>query len=78
MPRFTKEVLLAHLDEVYEKVRSYIGQVSPQSLTEAAPGFFGKYTKYQVISMVLMDNVRHLGEIYALKAMWERVEGGGG
>ncbi len=41
-------------------------------LAEPAPGFDGHYTKYQVLSMALLDNVRHLGEVRTLKAMWER------
>jgi hypothetical protein len=43
-----------------------------EDLAQAAPGFGGRYTKYQVLSMALMDQVRHLGEIYVLKAARER------
>jgi hypothetical protein len=42
-------------------------------LLTTAPGFEGRFSKYQCIQMALMDNARHLGEIYTLKAMWERV-----
>ena len=45
---------------------------SSRGLAQAAPGFGGRYTKYQVLSMALMDQVRHLGEIYVLKAARER------
>ena len=42
-------------------------------LAEPAPGFDERYTKYQVLSMALLDNVRHLGEVRTLKAMRERL-----
>jgi hypothetical protein len=47
-------------------------------LLQAGAGFEGNYTKNQIIQMALMDNVRHLGEVYALKAMWERQTGHAG
>jgi hypothetical protein len=73
MPRFTKEQLLAYLDEVYQAVRSYVQATSMTELAEPAPGFNQRYTKYQVLSMALLDNVRHLGEVRTLKAMRERI-----
>lgn len=73
MPRFTQEQVLGYLDEVYEAVRSYVQATPMADLAEPAPGFDGHYTKYQVLSMALLDNVRHLGEVGTLKAMRERV-----
>jgi hypothetical protein len=73
MPRFTKEQLLGYLDEVYEAVRIYVQATSMKELAEPAPGFDQRYTKFQVLSMALLDNVRHLGEVSTLKAMWERI-----
>jgi len=72
IPHFTQEQLLGYLDEVYDAARTYIQNTPMAALKEVAPGFEGHYTKYQVLSMALLDNVRHLGEVFALKAMWER------
>jgi hypothetical protein len=73
IPRFTKEQLLCYLDDVYGAVKGYVQVTSMTDLAEPAPGFDEHYTKYQVLSMALLDNVRHLGEVRALKAMRERV-----
>ena len=72
MPRFGKSLLLGFLEDVYETVRDYILTTPMVNLSEAAPGFDGKFTRYQVISMALMDNVRHLGEIRLILSLWER------
>ena len=72
IPRFTKEQLLGYIDDVYKAVRRTVGETPMADLTDPAPGFEGQYTKYQVLSMALLDNVRYLGEVYALKAMWGR------
>ncbi len=72
IPRLSGEQLLGYLDEVYEEVRSYLGATPFEALEKPAAGFDGRYTKYQCIQMAMMDNVRHLGEIYTLKSMWER------
>jgi hypothetical protein len=72
IPCFTKEQLLGYLDSVYNAVRRYIQNTSMTDLAAPALGFEGRYTRYQVLSMALLDNVRHLGEVMALKAMWDR------
>jgi hypothetical protein len=73
IPRFTKEQLLSYLDDVYGAVRGYVQATPMADLAEPAPGFDAHYTKYQVVSMALLDNVRHLGEIRTLKAMRGRM-----
>jgi hypothetical protein len=70
IPRFTQEQLLGYLNDVTDGFTSYVQNTPMEDLAEAAEGFDGHYTKYQVLSMALLDNVRHLGEIYALKGMW--------
>ena len=72
LPSLTKAELLSYLDEVYDVFIEYTSTTSMSELSRAAPGLGGKYTRYQVLSMGLMDNVRHLGEIYTLKALRER------
>lgn len=72
VPRMRREVLLGYLDDVYDAVRDYLRETPNKTLQERAPGFEGRFTRYQCIQMALMDNVRHLGEIYALRSRWER------
>jgi hypothetical protein len=72
IPEFSKEDLLAFIDDVYAVVKSYLESTTMSALAEPAPGFDGQYTRYQVIVMAMMDNVRHLGEINLLKSLWQR------
>ena len=75
VPRLTAEESLGYLDDVYGAVRAYLAETSSSDLQRPAPGFGGRFTRYQCVQMALMDNVRHLGEIMALKARWERENG---
>lgn len=75
IPRFTKEQVIGYLDDVYNAFRRTVQGTPMVDLAKPAPGFEKYYTKYQVLSMALLDNARHLGEVYALKAMWGRICG---
>ena len=72
MPRFEQEQLMGYFDDVMERVARYLSETSMEEMQETAPGLGRKYSKYQCVQMALLDNARHLGEVYALKAMWER------
>jgi hypothetical protein len=72
MPRFARAQLLGYLDDVYETVTGYLEATPMSELQTPGAGFDGRYTKYQFVQMVLLDNVRHLGEIYTIEAMWKR------
>jgi hypothetical protein len=72
IPRMTTEQLLAYLDEVYDTVNAYFEATSIDAMQAKAPGFDGQFTIYQCIQMALLDNIRHLGEIITIKALWER------
>jgi hypothetical protein len=72
MPKFSKEQLIVFLEDVYDSVREYLKSTTIQALAKPGAGFEGKFTQYQVISMALMDNVRHLGEIRLTRSLWER------
>ena len=75
IPRFTGEQLLAYFDDVHDTVRTYLRNTPIDELQTAASGFDRRYTRYQCIQMALLDNVRHLGEIFSLQAMWDRRNG---
>lgn len=72
MPEFSQEELFGYLEQVYTTVKNYLGKTAETELFIAGAGFAEKYTRYQCIQMALLDNIRHLGEIFSLKAMWER------
>jgi hypothetical protein len=72
IPHFTREQILGYLDNVYDVAKEYLASTPIEKLQTPAAGFDGRYTKYQCIQMALLDNVRHLGEIYAIKARWDR------
>lgn len=72
LPVLSREELLGYLDEVYDTVKEYLAGTPEQALLSPGAGFEGRYSNYQCVQMPLMDNARHLGEIYAIKAAWER------
>ena len=72
VPQLSRKQLLEYLDEVYDTVRAYLTNTPMERLLTPSAGFEGRYTKYQCVQMALLDNVRHLGEIYAIRARWDR------
>jgi hypothetical protein len=72
VPQLTKDQVLEYLDKVYDTVKEYLANMSMEKLQMPGAGFDGRYTKYQCIQMALLDNVRHLGEIFAIEARWNR------
>ena len=73
MPRFSSVELLDYHGEVWEAIKAYVRATPIEALLQDGAGFDGRFSCYQILQMAILDNVRHLGEIYALKAMWERV-----
>ena len=72
IPQLTRGQILGYLNDVYDTVKEYLAITPMKMLQTPAAGFDGRYTKYQCLQMALLDNVRHLGEIYAIKARWDR------
>jgi hypothetical protein len=72
IPQFSKEQLLGYLDDVYNTVEEYLKDIPIEELFTPAIGFQGKYTQYQCIQMALLDNIRHLGEVFAIYAKQDR------
>ena len=75
MPKFSLELLLAFLEDVYGTVREYLLATPMLEMAKPAAAFEGRFTRYQVISMALMDNIRHLGEIRLIRSLWQRAQG---
>ncbi|MDI6768186.1 MAG: DinB family protein [Anaerolineales bacterium] len=72
MPQLTREQALGYLNDVYDTVKEYLTNTPIEKLEMPGVGFEGRYSQYQCIQMALLDNVRHLGEIFAIQARWER------
>ncbi|MCB2214378.1 DinB family protein [bacterium] len=75
VPRLGREQTLTYLDQVYDSVQAYLTATSEEELLSPGAGFGGRYSRYQCIQMPLMDNIRHLGEIYSIRSRWERIKG---
>jgi hypothetical protein len=75
IPCLSRQELLGYCDAVASRVTAFLSETQAEELLQPGAGFEGQYTRYQLIQMALMDNVRHLGEVLALKAMWERKMG---
>jgi len=72
IPYFTREQTIGYLNDVYDIAKEYLSNTPMDKLQMPAVGFEGRYSQYQFIQMALLDNVRHLGEIFAIKASWDR------
>lgn len=72
IPDFSKAQGLGFIQDVYTDLRDYLKSCSMGELAQPAQGFDGQFTHYQVISMALMDNIRHQGEIRLIQSLWER------
>ena len=72
MPILTREQAVGYLDDVYDFVKQRLSGTPMDELLQPGAGFEAKYSKYQCIQMALLDNIRHLGEIFAIKASWDR------
>lgn len=69
IPKFSKTQIAGYLDDVYTALRETLNTASWTLLAKPGVGFEGRFTCNQIISMALMDNVRHLGEIYLIKSL---------
>ena len=75
IPRFSTEQLLDYYDAVLLRARGFVEATQMEQLLAPAPGFEGQFTQYQIAQMAILDNARHLGEIFAIKEMWTRRAG---
>jgi hypothetical protein len=75
MPQLTRQQVLHYLNEVYDTAKEFLAITPEKILLMPGAGFEGKYNQYQCIQMALLDNVRHLGEIFAIESSWDRQVG---
>lgn len=72
MPQFTRKHAIGYLNDVYDTVKEYLSDTPIEKLEMPGAGFERRYSQYQCIQMALLDNVRHLGEIFAIQSAWKR------
>ncbi len=73
VPILPADELLAYFDQTCKALRACLERLPSAALYEPAPGWPGQQqTAYTIIRNFLMDSLGHLGEIRAIKAMWER------
>jgi hypothetical protein len=73
MPGFALSDLLQYFDQCLDSVYQFLESVSTDELDDPAPFWpDGERTFRQVMEMFLMDGLAHMGEIRAIRAMWER------
>ena len=65
--------LLTYFDQVYEALYAYVSSVPTKALYQLAIGRpAGALTTYEWLRNLLVDSYGHVGEIKAIKAMWDR------
>ena len=72
VPRLTGDQLLSYLDETANAVGNFIEALPGGGLDQAAAGDGSEYTNFNWLKLATLNMTRHIGEILALKAMYER------
>ena len=73
VPELSVEELLVYFDQVHEAMVAYISGARHTVLYQRAIGFSRfSLTVYNWLRNLLVDSYGHVGEIKAIKAMWER------
>jgi hypothetical protein len=77
VPILSAEESLEYFDQVYEALNDYLMNMQLEGLEESPVGWpstagVSPENVYVLLLMFLMDNREHLGEIKAIKAMWNR------
>lgn len=73
VPILSTDELLKYFDQTAESLCDYVQKIPSEELYRPAVGWPDQsYTAYEWIRHFLMDSLGHLGEIRAIKAMWER------
>jgi hypothetical protein len=72
VPQLSGAEVLSYLDQVSGALREHLSRLPEEALGRAALGFDGRRTAYDWITSILMGCFGHLGEIEALKAMYQR------
>jgi len=77
VPLLSAKESLEYFDQVCEALKDYLANLTTEALEQAPMGWPGTVgaapeSVYIVLLMFLIDTREHLGEIKAIKAMWNR------
>ncbi|MCP4538795.1 MAG: hypothetical protein GY832_16805 [Chloroflexi bacterium] len=73
IPILPADKLLEYFNQVYNALYGYLERMPSKALYQPAPGWTGEpQPAYLFIRNFMTDSREHLGEIKAIKAMWER------
>lgn len=72
IPNFSREQLLGYFDEMITAVSQHLQSLTPDQLQASAPGYDGKQSVYFWLRTPTLDLTRHMGEMMAQQAAWER------
>ncbi|MFO7540463.1 MAG: DinB family protein [Chloroflexota bacterium] len=72
LPAISSSDLLAYHNQVYEPLLDHLRQLPDGGLEAPVPGEGEQHSAYFWFRIVLIDAVRHLGEMQALKTLWQR------
>ena len=72
VPELSRQEIINYFNQVYDEAHDYLASHDINYLLTPCAGFEGRYSKYQCVQMALLDNIRHLGDIFTLKNRWQR------
>ena len=73
VPILSADELLTYFDQAYEALVAYVSDLPAGALHQPAAGWpDASQTAYEWLRNLLVDSHEHMGEIKAIKAMWER------
>ena len=72
IPTMNLDDVLGYFNDVYEALLDHIKALPDGGLDAAVPGEGEQKSVYFWCRVILIDATRHMGEIQAIKAMWER------
>ena len=74
IPEMYPSLLLEYFTVVITALKTYIKNTPMGEIQQPAPGYDGKFNSYFWIRHPLLDLTRHLGEIMAIHAYWQRIQ----
>lgn len=72
VPVLSLDDMKKYFDETLSALNNIVKDLSPEQLSEKAPGGDPQRSYYEWVKICLSDGIRHTGEMLAIKSMWER------
>lgn len=79
VPALSASELITYLDQARDALRETLQSFPEEALHRRAPGRpWERWTAYRCVKLFVLNAFEHVGEIKALRAMWEREFGSAG